>query len=85
MRVVLYTTLDPCPLCVDGWLAVDALAARVGFVFEEVAVETDPDLASRLRARVPVLEIDGREVGCGRFDPVVLEGALRRARVAGSA
>lgn len=76
MRVVLYTTTDPCPLCVDGWLVIDDLAGRLGFVFENIDVESDPALVRRLRDRVPVVEVDGREVAFGRLDPRALETAL---------
>lgn len=85
MQVVLYTTADPCPLCVDAWIRLDDLRERLGFGLETVDVESDADLFRRHRERVPVVEVDGREVSFGRIDPASLEAALVGGRVEGGA
>jgi glutaredoxin len=85
MRVVLYSTADPCPLCVEAWILLDDLAERLGFAFEEVHVESDPELFRRHRLRVPVLERDGLEVAHGRLDARAVEAALAGGMVEGGA
>ena len=85
MQVVLYTTADPCPLCVDAWLQLDDLRERLGFRLETVDVESDPAHFRLYRGRVPVVVVDGREVAFGRLDPVALEAVLVGGRVEGGA
>jgi glutaredoxin len=85
MRVVLYTTADDCPLCTNGWIVVEAVCGRRGLAFETVEVESDPALRRRLRDRVPVLEIDGREAAFGRLDARTVDDALSRGMVPGDA
>lgn len=85
MQVVLLTTADPCPLCVDAWLLLDDLRERLGFGLETIDVESDPALMRLHRDRVPVVLLDGREVGFGRLDPGALERALLGGTVEGGA
>jgi hypothetical protein len=85
MRVVLYTTSDRCSLCVGAKVLLGDLSERLGFTFEEVHVEGDPDLFRLHRDRVPVLERDGREVAFGRLDARAVESALSGGMVEGGA
>ncbi len=85
MQVVLYTTADPCPLCVDAYLCLDDLRDRLGFAFEAIDVESDPTLFRLHRDRVPVVLLDGQEIAFGRLDPVRLEAVLAHGRVEGGA
>jgi glutaredoxin len=57
MRLVLYGR-DGCHLCDD---ARDVLV-RVGHPFEEVDIETDPELHKRYLERIPVVALDGEEL-----------------------
>lgn len=85
MRVVLYTTSDRCSLCIGAKVLLDDLSERHGFAFEEVEVESDPELFRLHRDRVPVLVRDGREIAFGRLDARVVEAALSGGMVEGGA
>ena len=82
MQVVLYTTSRPCPLCEDARAHLERLRARHPFELRVVEIDADPRLSIRHALRVPVVEVDGREIGFGRIDPTALETAVRgQARV----
>lgn len=71
--LTLYSKAD-CPLCEEAYPLVSRLARRHGLVVETVDIATDPDLLERHRLRIPVLELDGVELGWGRLS----ERALAR-------
>lgn len=79
MQVTLYTLAAACPLCDDARHHLERLSARHAFDLRVVPVDADPRLALRHALRVPVLEIDGREVAFGRLTYEGLEAALRAA------
>jgi glutaredoxin len=79
MQVTLYTIAAACPLCDDARAHLDRLAARYAFDLRVVPVDGDPRLAVRHALRVPVLEVDGREVGFGRLSFEAVDAALRAA------
>ncbi len=68
MRVVLFGR-PGCHLCDDA----RAVLERVGEPFAEVDITADDALHARLLERIPVVEVDGREV----FDHFVDEDSLR--------
>ncbi|MCC7137460.1 MAG: glutaredoxin family protein [Planctomycetes bacterium] len=76
MRVVLYTVSHECPLCDEVRAHLTALRRHHAFTVEEVLVDRDPRLAVRYALRVPVVEVDGREVGFGKVDPRALQTAV---------
>jgi glutaredoxin len=63
-----------CHLCDDA----RAELRRLGIPFVEVDVDTDPDLRAEHGEFVPVLLVDGRQLGYGRVDADRLRRALRR-------
>jgi predicted thioredoxin/glutaredoxin len=73
-RVVLYGA-PGCHLCEEARLGLQRLAIRTPFVFREVDIHSDPDLAHRWVFEIPVIEVDGAVVTQA---PVDLE-AVRRA------
>jgi hypothetical protein len=51
-----------------------ALKDELGFEFEEIAIDGDPELEGRYRELIPVVEIDGKQA----FVYFVQPDALRR-------
>ncbi|WP_062524469.1 glutaredoxin family protein [Demequina rhizosphaerae] len=74
-RVMLYTRAG-CHLCEDARDVVAATCAALEQDWEEVDIDTDPDLRARYGDEIPVATVDGRTVGFWRIDPERLRGAL---------
>ncbi len=72
-RVSVYHAAD-CHLCERALARVRGLREELGFELEEVAIDGDPELESRYRELIPVVEIDGERV----FTYYVHEEAFRR-------
>jgi glutaredoxin len=79
-RVRVYTIGRPCPLCEDALALLEAISADVAFDLEVVNVDGDLRLTVLYALKVPVVEVDGREIGHGRLDEATLRGALVRAQ-----
>ena len=60
-RVVLYGK-PGCHLCDEARTAVAGVRARHPFELEEIDVSADPALHRAYGERIPVLELDGREL-----------------------
>lgn len=76
-RAVLLTR-SGCHLCGPAREVVAAVAAETGERWEERDLDsTAADLRERYRTLVPVLLVDGREVGHWRLDPAQVRRALR--------
>lgn len=73
-RVVVYTRAG-CGLCRAAEQAAADVATARGEEVAIVDVDTDPTLVSAHGARVPVVAVDGREVG----ELVVDAGTIARA------
>jgi len=61
MRVVIYTR-PGCHLCDVARDVLRAQQERTPFVLEEVSIEGDDAMEIEYGIRIPVVEIDGREV-----------------------
>lgn len=81
-RVLTYYTKADCPLCAKSRPAVERLSRRYDLPLREVDIASDPRLFDRHGTRIPVLELDGHELGWGLLSERALERALR-ARLAG--
>lgn len=71
-----------CGLCDD---VLEQLATlRQSFAFEVATVNVDEDDALRTRhgERVPVVEVNGREIGWGQIPPTVVEQHIAQAAAA---
>lgn len=79
-RVVVYTR-QGCGLCATAERLVAREARRADVVL--VDVDTDPELQRRYHVRVPVVEVDGREVVETVAEPGQVRAAVRAARQAG--
>ena len=63
-----------CHLCERALAQVRELRAERGFTLVEIAIDGDPDLESRYRELIPVVELDGERL----FTYYVHEEAFRR-------
>jgi len=73
VQVVVYHGAG-CHLCERALLQVRALRDELGFDLEEVAIDGRPELESRYRELLPVVEIQGEQA----FTYHVHEDAFRR-------
>ena len=64
-----------CHLCDDARRLVERVTAEAGVGWTETDVDADPALRAEFGELVPVVRVDGKELGYWRID----EGRLRRA------
>ena len=67
-----------CHLCVAARETVARVAAELGVGWEEVDVDSDPDLLAKWSDEVPVTLVDGRQLDYWRVDEARLRAALAR-------
>lgn len=68
---------ERCSLCDLLVLALELLRPRYAFTYSKVDVDTDPSLAERYGARVPVLVAGNEEICEGHCDPACIEAFLQ--------
>jgi glutaredoxin len=66
---------EGCHLCDDARRLVERVTAAAGVRWTETDVDTDPALRAEFGDLVPVVRVDGKEIGYWRID----EARLRRA------
>jgi glutaredoxin len=76
--VTLYTRVG-CHLCDVAKGVLDEARRERPFELTTIDVDSDPDLAQRYGAEVPVVEIGGRKAFKFRVDPDALRAHLDRA------
>ena len=76
-RVTLYSR-QGCHLCEAARETVRRVCAELGEGFEEVDIDTDPELRRRFTEEVPVTFVDGRQHDFWRVDEQRLRAALTR-------
>jgi glutaredoxin len=76
-RVTLVTRVG-CHLCQDAERTLRRLAGELGFGYEEIDVDADPDRRAEYSDRVPVILVDGKEHGYWRVEEPRLRRALQR-------
>ena len=74
-RVTLYTRVG-CHLCEAAREVVQRVCADLGEAFDEVDIDTDPQLRQRFTDEVPVTFVDGRQHDFWRVDERRLREAL---------
>lgn len=74
-RVQLYTRAD-CHLCDVARAELAPLAAEYAAEVDEIDVDTDPEMRAEYGDRVPVVVVDGREVGYFTVPAAALRAAL---------
>jgi glutaredoxin len=68
---------EGCHLCDEARAAILALSAELGSIeLHEVDIEDDDRLLSAYLERIPVVELNGREVSELEFDADAFRGAL---------
>ena len=73
-HVVTLITRAGCHLCEQAEALLRPMASELGFVYDEVDVDSDPELKARHSDDVPVILLDGRQHGYWRVE----ETRLRR-------
>lgn len=74
-RVRLYSRPD-CSLCEVARADLERICGELQAAFDEIDVDTDPDLRAEYGDRVPVVVVDGRELGYFRIDEARIRTAL---------
>jgi glutaredoxin len=77
-RVTFYSR-QGCHLCDEARQVVARVCADLGETFDEVDVDSDPDLRDRFDEEVPVTFVDGRQHDFWRVDETRLRAALARS------
>jgi glutaredoxin len=76
-RVLLYSR-PGCHLCEVAREVVDRVCTELGESFEEISIDTDPELQGRFGDEIPVTFVDGRQHDFWRVDEARLRVALAR-------
>ena len=71
-QLVLYTR-HGCHLCETARQQLERARRRHGFTLRVIDVDTDPELAARFGAEVPVVAVNGKVRFRGGVNPVLLE------------
>ena len=66
MKVTLYTRAG-CHLCDQAKQVIDSARRRAAFDYEELDIDSDPELRRLYNEEVPVIAIDGRKVTTEEF------------------
>ena len=75
-------TKPRCSLCDEARRVLEEIRTRVDFVLEVVDIRDSPDTWERYRHAIPVVTVDGEEVGRLRIDAAALESRIRGTSVA---
>ncbi|HEY3090857.1 MAG TPA: glutaredoxin family protein [Jatrophihabitantaceae bacterium] len=76
-RVTLITRVG-CHLCEQAQSVLLRLRDELGFGYDELDVDADPDRRNEYSDRVPVILVDGKEHGYWRVEENRLRAALAR-------
>ena len=76
-RTVELLAREGCHLCDDARRLVERVTAEAGVAWTETDVDTDPRLRAEFGDLVPVVRVDGKELGYWRIDEAKLRRALR--------
>ncbi len=74
-RITLYSRAG-CHLCDDARSVIEQVCAELGESYDEIDIDSDPELERRFGEEVPVTFVDGRQHDFWRVDPVRLRAAL---------
>lgn len=79
VRVTLLTR-TPCHLCDAARAIVADVCGRTGHAWQEVDVDSEPELRAEYGDQVPVVLVDGEQLSSFTVPSDVLRDALRTAR-----
>ncbi|MBO0959021.1 glutaredoxin family protein [Neobacillus sp. MM2021_6] len=74
--ITLYTR-NRCPLCDKAKATLDELKQEWNFRLEEIDIETSDELTERYGLMIPVVHLDGEEVGFGFVDKFAISNRLQ--------
>ena len=77
--VTVYSRAD-CHLCEQAMQTLRALQAELGFALEEVDIASDDELLRAYFERIPVICVDGEEVGEYVLDQTLVRERLESRR-----
>jgi glutaredoxin len=77
VRTVELLAREGCHLCDDARRLVERVTAAAGVRWTETDVDADPGLRAEFGDLVPVVRVDGKEIGYWRIDEAKLRRALR--------
>ena len=76
-RVTLYTR-PGCHLCDDARAIIETVCADLGETYDEISIDSAPELAKRYGNEIPVTLVDGRQHDFWRVSETRLRAALQR-------
>ena len=79
MHIRLYTKTN-CPLCDKAKAVLTELPADYRFTMEEIDIYADDALLEKYQLMIPVVELDGEEIGYGMIEKETVRKRLRRAK-----
>jgi glutaredoxin len=77
-HLVTLVTRVGCHLCEEAEATLRRLSGELGFRYEELDVDADPERRDAYSDRVPVILIDGREHGYWRVEEPRFRKAISR-------
>ena len=77
-RLVTLVGKPDCHLCEDARAVVARLAEELGFSWEELSIDEDPELHRKYWEQIPVTLIDGKQHDFWRVDETRLRAALAK-------
>jgi glutaredoxin len=73
-------TRNSCPLCDKAKVTLLELKEEWKFTLEEIDIESSDELTERYGLMIPVVHIDGEEVGFGFVDKFDISNRLREKK-----
>jgi len=73
-RITLYSR-PGCHLCDEARVVIERVCLALGTAYDEIDIDSDPELLRRFGEEIPVTFVDGRQHDFWRVD----EGRLRAA------
>jgi glutaredoxin len=74
-RITLYSR-PGCHLCDDARLVIEKVCADLATSYDEIDIDSDPELVRRFGEEIPVTFVDGRQHDFWRVDETRLRAAL---------
>lgn len=77
--ITLYTR-HHCPLCDKAQATLKELKGEWDFRLEEIDIESSDELTERYGLMIPVVHVDGEEVGFGFIDKIDISNRLQKKK-----
>jgi glutaredoxin len=74
-RITLYSR-PGCHLCDDARVVIEKVCAELGTSYDEIDIDSDPELLRRFGEEIPVTFVDGRQHDFWRVSESRLRAAL---------